>query len=306
MIPFLLRRLVLSAVVVSAISLITFGLSHVAIDPATGIAGDSATPEDIALIRAQYGFDRPLPVQFAAYLAQIARGELGQSYLSGQPVAALIAQRLPVTATLAGLSILFALALSVPLGVLAALRPGSWIDRLALTIAVTGQAIPNFWAGLLLILLFGVTLGWLPISGSGTWAHFVLPTVTLGSFATPALMRLVRAGMIEVLDTDYIRTARAMGLSQRVILFRFALRPAVLPVISLTAVQLGFMLGGSVVVESVFALQGLGYLAWQSMTRADMPVIQAIVLMVSLIYVVLMLLADIVNALLDPRIRAGA
>lgn len=305
MLSFLMRRLVLSVAVVSAISVITFVLSHVAIDPAVGIAGDSATPADIALIRAQYGFDRPLAVQYLAYLGQIAQGDLGRSYLTRQPVAEMILARAPVTATLAGLAILLALALAVPLGVLAALRPGSGVDRLALAIAVTGQAIPNFWAGLLLILLFGVTLGWLPISGSATWAHFVLPTITLGTFATPALMRLVRAGMIEVLEADYIRTARAMGLRERTILFRFALRPAILPVISLTAVQLGFMLGGSVVVESVFALQGLGYLAWQSMTRADMPVIQAIVLMVSLIYVGLMLLADALNAALDPRIRAA-
>jgi len=305
MLSFLMRRLILSVAVVSAISVITFVLSHVAIDPAAGIAGDSATPADIALIRAQYGFDRPLAVQYLAYLGQIAQGDLGRSYLTRQPVADMILARAPVTATLAGLAILLALALAVPLGVLAALRPGSGVDRLALAIAVTGQAIPNFWAGLLLILLFGVTLGWLPISGSATWAHFVLPTITLGTFATPALMRLVRAGMIEVLEADYIRTARAMGLRERTILFRFALRPAILPVISLTAVQLGFMLGGSVVVESVFALQGLGYLAWQSMTRADMPVIQAIVLMVSLIYVGLMLLADALNAALDPRIRAA-
>lgn len=305
MLSFLMRRLILSVAVVSAISVITFVLSHVAIDPAAGIAGDSATPADIALIRAQYGFDRPLAVQYLAYLGQILQGDLGRSYLTRQPVADMILARAPVTATLAGLAILLALALAVPLGVLAALRPGSGVDRLALAIAVTGQAIPNFWAGLLLILLFGVTLGWLPISGSATWAHFVLPTITLGTFATPALMRLVRAGMIEVLEADYIRTARAMGLRERTILFRFALRPAILPVISLTAVQLGFMLGGSVVVESVFALQGLGYLAWQSMTRADMPVIQAIVLMVSLIYVGLMLLADALNAALDPRIRAA-
>lgn len=305
MLSFLMRRLVLSLAVLCAISVITFVLSHVAIDPAVGIAGDSATPADIALIRAQFGFDRPLAVQYLAYLGQIMQGDLGVSYLTRQPVADMILSRAPVTATLAGLAILLALALAVPLGVLAALRPGSGIDRLALTIAVTGQAIPNFWAGLLLILLFGVTLGWLPISGSASWAHFVLPTLTLGTFATPALMRLVRAGMIEVLEADYIRTARAMGLHERTILFRFALRPAILPVISLTAVQLGFMLGGSVVVESVFALQGIGYLAWQSMTRADMPVIQAIVLMVALIYVGLMLLADALNALLDPRIRAA-
>ena len=303
---FIFRRLVLSLFVITAISVITFVLSHVAIDPAAGVAGDSATAADIANIRAQYGFDRPLLVQYGAYLADLLRGDLGHSYLSGAPVAHLIAERAPVTALLAGLSISFALALSVPLGVLAALRPNSTIDRLALSLAVVGQAVPNFWAGLLLILLFGVNLGWLPISGSDSLAHYILPAITLGSFAMPALMRLVRAGMIEVLESDYIRTARAMGLPNRTVLFKYALRNAVLPVISLTAVQLGFMLGGSVVVESVFAIQGIGYLAWQSMSRADMPVIQAIVLLISLIYVVLTFLADGVNALLDPRIRVTA
>ena len=281
MLGFLIRRGLLALFVIIAISLITFVLSHVAVDPALGVAGDSATDEDLAAIRAQYGFDRPLPVQYVAYVGALLQGDLGTSYLTGKPVGAMVAERVPATALLAGLSLLFALALSVPLGTLAALNPNSLIDRLALTLAVVGQAIPNFWAGLLLILLFGVNLGWLPISGSATLAHFILPAITLGSFAMPALMRLVRAGMIEVLETDYIRTARAMGLRERTVLFKYALRNAVLPVISLTAVLFGFMLGGSIVVESVFAIQGVGYLAWQSMTRADMPVIQAIVLLIS-------------------------
>jgi peptide/nickel transport system permease protein len=305
MLRFLIRRLALAVFVVFAISIITFVLSHVAVDPAMGVAGDSATDADLAVIRAQYGFDRPLVVQYGAYLADVVRGDLGRSYLSGQPVTTLLAERIPATALLAGLSILFALGLALPLGVLAALRPNSILDRGALTLAVVGQAVPNFWAGLLLILLFGVTLGWLPISGSSTLAHFVLPAITLGSFAMPALMRLIRAGMIDVLETDYIRTARAMGLSQRTVLFKYALRNAVLPVISLTAVQFGFMLGGSIIVESVFAIQGIGYLAWQSMSRSDMPVIQAIVLFISLVYIVLTLLADLLNAALDPRIRGA-
>ncbi len=303
MIDFLLRRLVLASFVLVAISLITFVLSHVAIDPALGVAGDSATDEDIAAIRAQYGFDRPWPAQYLSYIGNVLSGDFGRSYLSGEPVSALVAERVPATALLACLSILFALALSLPLGVLAALHPNSAIDRLALTLAVIGQAVPNFWAGLLLILLFGVNLGWLPISGSATLAHFVLPAITLGSFAMPALMRLVRAGMIEVLAADYIRTAWAMGLRPRQVLWKYALRNAVLPVVSLTAVQFGFMLGGSIVVESVFAIQGVGYLAWQSMSRADMPVIQAIVLLISLAYIVLTLLADLLNAAFDPRLR---
>ena len=299
----ILRRSAMALFVVFAISVITFLLSHVAVDPAAGVAGDSATDADLAAIRVQYGFDRPLVIQYADYLISILQGDLGRSYLSGEPVSKLIAERIPATALLACLSIAFALALAMPLGVLAALRPNSWLDRLALTLAVVGQAVPNFWAGLLLILLFGVHLGWLPISGSATLAHFVLPAITLGSFAMPALMRLIRAGMIEVLEADYIRTARAMGLSNRKILFRYALRNAVLPVISLTAVQFGFMLGGSIIVESVFAIQGIGYLAWQSMSRADMPVIQAIVLFISMVYIMLTLFADVLNAALDPRIR---
>lgn len=299
----ILRRSAMALFVVFAISVITFLLSHVAVDPAAGVAGDSATDADLAAIRVQYGFDRPLVIQYADYLISILQGDLGRSYLSGEPVSKLISERIPATALLACLSIAFALALAMPLGVLAALRPNSWLDRLALTLAVVGQAVPNFWAGLLLILLFGVQLGWLPISGSATLAHFVLPAITLGSFAMPALMRLIRAGMIEVLEADYIRTARAMGLSNRKILFRYALRNAVLPVISLTAVQFGFMLGGSIIVESVFAIQGIGYLAWQSMSRADMPVIQAIVLFISMVYIMLTLFADVLNAALDPRIR---
>lgn len=299
----ILRRSAMALFVVFAISVITFLLSHVAVDPAAGVAGDSATDADLAAIRVQYGFDRPLVIQYADYLISILQGDLGRSYLSGEPVSKLIAERIPATALLACLSIAFALALAMPLGVLAALRPNSWLDRLALTLAVVGQAVPNFWAGLLLILLFGVHLGWLPISGSATLAHFVLPAITLGSFAMPALMRLIRAGMIEVLEADYIRTARAMGLSNRKILFRYALRNAILPVISLTAVQFGFMLGGSIIVESVFAIQGIGYLAWQSMSRADMPVIQAIVLFISMVYILLTLFADVLNATLDPRIR---
>jgi len=306
MLRFVIRRLALAVFVVFAISIITFTLSHVAVDPAAGVAGDSATDDDLAAVRAQYGFDRPLIVQYAAYIANVAQGDLGRSYLSGQPVTTLLAERIPATALLASLSILFALGLALPLGVLAALRPNSTLDRCALTLAVVGQAIPNFWAGLLLILLFGVKLGWLPISGSSTLAHFVLPAITLGSFAMPALMRLIRAGMIDVLETDYIRTANAMGLARRTVLFKYALRNAILPVISLTAVQFGFMLGGSIIVESVFAIQGIGYLAWQSMSRSDMPVIQAIVLFISLVYIVLTLLADLLNAALDPRIRGAA
>ncbi|RAI04197.1 ABC transporter permease [Acuticoccus sediminis] len=306
MLRFLLRRLIVAVAVALTVSVITFVLSHVAVDPALAVAPDSATDADIAAIRERYGFDRPLPVQYLDYLGDIVTLDLGQSYLTGEPVAAMIAERVPTTALLAFLSILFALALAIPLGVLAAVFPNTVIDRVCLMLAVVGQAIPNFWAGLLLIIVFGVQLKWLPISGSDSLAHFVMPTIALGTFAMPALMRLTRAGMLDVLASDYIRTARAMGLASPAILFRWGLSNALLPVISLTAVQFGFMLGGSIIIESVFAIHGVGYLAWQSFSRSDMPVIQAIVLLVSLAYIVLTLLADLINAWMDPRIRSAA
>jgi len=303
MLTYLVRRATMAVVVMMIVSVICFVLSNVAYDPAVGIAGAQATDEDVALIRETYGFDRPLAVRFGEYLGNVIRGDLGTSYLSKRPVIDMIVERLPVTALLAVLSMTLALLIALPLGSAAALWPNTIIDRFVQLLAVAGQAIPNFWAGLLLIVVFGVQLRWLPISGSDTYAHFVLPAITLGTFAMPPLMRLVRAGMIDVLASDYIRTARAMGIRPLQITFKYALKNAVLPVISLSAVQLGFMLGGSIVVESIFALNGVGYLAWQSMTRSDMPVIQAIVLLISMIYIVLTLLADLLNAYMDPRLR---
>lgn len=305
MLSYIVRRATMAVVVMMIVSVICFVLSNVAYDPAVGIAGAQATDEDVALIRKTYGFDRPLVVRFIEYLGNIAQGDFGTSYLAKRPVVEMIIERLPVTALLAVLSMTLALLIALPLGSAAALWPNTFIDRFVQLLAVAGQAIPNFWAGLLLIVLFGVQLRWLPISGSTTYAHFVMPSITLGTFAMPPLMRLVRAGMIEVLASDYIRTARAMGIRPLQLTFKYALKNAVLPVISLSAVQLGFMLGGSIVVESIFALNGVGYLAWQSMTRSDMPVIQAIVLMISMIYIVLTLLADLLNAYMDPRLRGG-
>lgn len=305
MLTYLLRRATMAIVVMIVVSIICFILSNVASDPAVGIAGPQATDADLELIRKTYGFDRPLPVRYVEYIGNLLQGDFGTSYLARRPALEMIVERLPVTALLAVLSMLLALAIALPLGCAAALRPNTIIDRFAQTLAVAGQAIPNFWAGLLLIIVFGVQLRWLPISGSSTLAHFVLPAITLGTFAMPPLMRLIRAGMMDVLSSDYIRTARAMGIRPLPLTFKYALKNAVLPVISLAAVQLGFMLGGSIVVESIFALNGVGYLAWQSMSRSDMPVIQAIVLLISMVYIVLTLLADLLNGLMDPRLRGS-
>lgn len=215
----------------------------------------------------------------------------------------LIASRLPITLTLGAIALLVALLIAIPLGVLAAVKRDSWIDRLALTLATFGQAMPSFWFALVLIVVFAVTLKWLPVSGNTSWQHFILPAIALGYYATPSLMRLTRAGMLDVLGADYIRTARAKGLSPARVLFKHALRNALIPVVALAAVEFGFMLGGSVVIEAVFSLQGIGQLAWDAIARNDFPVVQAIVLLIALIYIVLTLLADLLNALLDPRIR---
>ena len=305
MAAFLLRRSGVAALVALTVSLVCFLLVNLSTDVATAMAGEGATAEAIDTIRHQYGLDRPLPVQYFEWLGKAAVGDFGDSLYFRTPVSALVAERLPVTLGLGAAAIGFALVLSVPLGVVAALRPNSWLDRLTLTIAVIGQAMPTFWFALLMMFFFGVTLKVLPISGSDTWQHFVLPAIALGYYATPAIMRLTRSGMLEVLGSDYIRTARAKGLRPASVLFKHALRNALAPVVALAAVQLGFMLGGSVVIETVFALHGLGYLAWESIAHNDFPVVQAIVLLISLFYIVLTLLADLANAWLDPRVRIG-
>lgn len=303
MLTYALKRLGLALLVALLVSAAAFLLLRLSGDPALAIAGEGAREEDIAMVRRTYGLDRPLVVQYLEWLARTLAGDLGQSLYFKTDVAALVADKLPTTFQIGGLAILFALALSIPLGVLAAVHAGTWVDRLALTVAVAGQALPNFFFALVLIMVFSIWLRWLPVSGSGSWAQFVMPTIALGYYVTPPLMRLVRAGMIEVLASDYIRTARAKGLSTTSVVFKHGLRNALIPVVALTAVQLGFLLGGSIVIETIFALDGLGYLAYQSITHKDFPVTQAVLLLLSVVYVLLTLAADLFNALLDPRMR---
>jgi len=300
----ILRRLLLSALVALTVSMVVFGVLRLSGDLAITLAGERASEAVIQEIRIQYGLDRSLPIQYAAWLGDLLRGNFGNSYYTNEPVGQLLADKLPITATLGLAAIVLAIAVAVPLGVAAAVWPNTWIDRACQGLALIGQAMPAFWLSLLLMLLFAVQLRWLPVSGTGTWKHFVMPTLALSTYAIPAIMRLTRGGMIEVLQSDYVRMARAKGLPGRTVVFKHALRNALLPVVALTAVQLGFMLGGSVVIESVFALQGVGYLAWESILRNDFIVVQAIVLMLSLFYVLLTFLADLVNAWLDPRLRA--
>ena len=305
MLAYILKRLAVAVLVALTVSMITFSMIYLSGDPAVALAGESATQQDIQRIRVAYGYDRPIPVQYASWLFRALQGDFGQSHYLGEPVSKVIFDRLPTTMLLGCLALAFALGLSIPLGVLAAIRPNSLIDRLALTMAVVGQAMPSFWFGLTLMLWLGVKWRVLPITGSAHWANFVMPAIALGYYITPAVMRLTRAGMLEVLSADYIRTARAKGLRPMTVLFKHALRNAIIPVVSLSAVQFGFMLGGSIVIETIFAINGIGFLAWESIQRADLPMMQAIVLVLSVFYIALTLVGDMLNAWLDPRIRVG-
>ncbi len=305
MLAFALRRLGVALLVALTVSLITFSMIYVSGDPAIAIAGEGARAQDIEAIRKFYGFDRPISVQYYDWLLGALQGDFGRSYHMRQPVSEIIFSRLPTTMALGAAAIAFALILAIPLGVLAAVRPNSIFDRFALTLAVVGQAMPSFWFALTLVLWLGVYWRLLPITGSDSWQNFVMPAIALGYYVTPAVMRLTRAGVLEVLSADYIRTARAKGLRPPTVLFKHALRNAIIPVVSLAAVQFGFMLGGSIVIETIFQINGLGYLAWESIQRKDLPTMQAIVLVLSVIYVLLTLLADLLNAFLDPRLRVA-
>jgi len=303
MLSYIVKRLIVGVMVMFAVSAITFTLTNAAIDPARAIAGEGAASSDVEQIRKSYGFDRPLHIQYGSWLISTLKGDFGNSYRQKRPVLDIIIERLPVTLKLGGLAFLFAILLSIPLAIIAAMYPNSWIDRFALVLALFGQAMPTFWFALLGIVIFSVNLRWLPASGSASFINFILPAIALGYYAAPTIMRLTRAGMIEVLNSDYVRTARAKGLKESRVVLKHALRNAILPVVSVSAVQLGFMLGGSVVIETIFAMQGVGYLAWEAISLSDLPVAQAIVLMIAAIYIILTIFSDIINAWLDPRIR---
>ena len=305
MLAFTLRRLVVALSVAFTVSVIAFALLHLSGDLAAAIAGPEASPAQVEQVRREFGLDQPLPLQYLVWLWNALHLDFGNSFFFRESVVALISERMPVTMRLGAIALSLAIIIAVPLGVLAAVFKGTLIDRLALTFCVLGQAVPTFCLGLGLIIVFSVNLRWLPVSGTATWQAYVLPSIALGWYAIPAVMRLSRNGMLEVLSQDYIRTARAKGLAPGKVILKHALRNAIIPVVALAAVQFGFMLGGSIVVEAVFSMQGIGHLAWEAIARNDFPVVQAVVLILAGIYITLTFLADVVNALLDPRMRVA-
>jgi peptide/nickel transport system permease protein len=303
MLTYAAKRVLTALAVLVTVSILAFALTEASVDQAAALAGADATASDIARIRRDYGLDRPMPERYLAWAGRALRGDLGQSLHYKQPVMTLIAERMPVTAMLALSSIAFALLIALPLGIGGALAPGRLVDRLGVGVAVFGQAVPSFWTSLMLIVIFGVDLGWLPISGSDQAENFVMPTIALGLFTMPVLLRLTRAGMLDVLGSEYVRAARARGLRPARVVLKHALRNAAMPLVAVAAVQFGYLLGGSIVTEQIFAMHGVGYLAWQAILIGDTAIVQAIVLLMTFVYAVLTLGSDLLNAWFDPRIR---
>jgi peptide/nickel transport system permease protein len=303
---FLLSRLLSAVVVVLGVACLVFLLIHVIPgDPVEVILGESARPADREALRQSLGLDRPLLMQLGQFLQGIAKFNLGTSLYSQRPVVELLGERLPATMELALASILVALIIAFPLGIVAAVRRGTVWDRLATTLALIGASVPNFWLGPLLILVFSIGLGWFPVSGRTGWDSVVLPALTLGGAMAAILSRMVRAALLEVLGEDYIRTAKAKGLSPRQVVWRHALRNALLPIITVLALQLGTLLGGAVITEVVFSWPGIGQLVVESIQRRDYPVVQGCVLLISLIYVAVNMVTDFIYGWADPRVRLG-
>jgi peptide/nickel transport system permease protein len=312
MLPQILRRLLATIPVMGVVAVAVFALLHLTPgDPAVIIAGDYATTDDIARIRAKLGLDRPFLTQVGIWLGQIVRGDLGTSIFSGLPVSRLIGQRAEVTILLTLYATVLSVCLGVPLGVVAAWRQGSLLDRAIMIVAVSGFSMPVFWLGFLLVYLFAITLAWLPVQGyaplgsglGATLRHLTLPAVTLSLVYMALIARMTRASMLGVLGEDYVRTAFAKGLAPRAVLVRHALKNASLPIVTIIGLGFALLIGGAVVTESVFALPGLGRLTVDAIIRRDYPVIQGVILVVSAVYVLINLVVDVLYVVLDPRIR---
>lgn len=308
----ILRRVLASIPVLFGVGLFVFGLLYVIPgDPAALLAGDTATPEDIARIRSALGLDRSFGVRFVEWLGQVAQGDLGKSIFTGVPVTDLIVQRIGPTLSLMALTLVFAVVVAVPLGVLAAWKHGTVIDRLTMVAAVFGFSVPVFVVGYLLAFVFAVNLGWLPVQGyrplsEGLWPwlrHLILPAFALGGIYIALIARITRTAMLEVLSQDYVRTAKAKGLSQKAVLFRHALKNAAVPVVTVIGIGVALLIGGAVATETVFSIPGLGRLTVDSILRRDYPVIQGVILFFSAVYLLVNLVVDLSYLALDPRIR---
>lgn len=307
MLRYVAKRCLLLVPVVLGVTILVFLLMHLAPgDAATAMLGEmgqGASAEDVARLRASLGLDQPLYVQYGRYLGGLIRGDLGVSLRSGRPVVEELRERFPYTLQLAATALCLAALIAIPVGIWAAVRRGTIVDFLVMAGALLGVSVPAFWLGLLLMLLFSLSLGWLPASGSGTPFHLILPAITVAWPSLAFLARMTRSAMLEVLGADYVRTARAKGLSERLVIFRHAFRNALIPVVTTLGLQFGALLGGAVLTETIFAWPGLGRLTVQAIQARDLPVVQGAVLFVAVTYTVVNLLVDVLYVFLNPRIR---
>jgi peptide/nickel transport system permease protein len=312
MLAFIIRRAIATIPVMAFVALFVFSLLYIAPgDPAAVIAGDQASPADVERIRASLGLDRPYLIRFGEWFFRVLQGDLGTSIFTSLPVTQLIAQRIEPTVSLMLLTLIFAVVVAVPMGVIAAWKAGSWIDRCVVGFAVFGFSVPVFVVGYMLAYVFALKLDWVPVQGytpisQGIWPWFknlILPSITLGFVYIALIARITRATMLEVLQQDYVRTASAKGVEQRNVLFVHALKNAAVPVITIIGIGVALLIGGAVVTESVFAIPGLGRLTLDAILRRDYPVIQGVVLIFSFVYVLVNLLVDLIYTLVDPRIR---
>jgi peptide/nickel transport system permease protein len=300
---YLLRRLWQAVLVLFGVSVVVFLILHLTGDPAALLLPPDATAEDVTRFRKAMGFDDPVAVQYVRFLKGALRGDFGESLRHGEPAMHLVLERLPATYELAGAGLLLALCLAIPAGIISAVKRNTPIDYISTVVALMGQAMPTFWLGIMLILVFSVRLSWLPSSGRGDFQHLILPAVTLGLFTTARITRLTRSGMLEVLGQDYIRTARAKGVSEQPVVWKHALKNAAIPIVTIVGIELGTLLGGSVITEIIFAWPGVGRLSVQAIFNRDYPVVQAAVFILASTFVFLNFLVDIAYTWLDPRIR---
>jgi peptide/nickel transport system permease protein len=304
---FVLRRLAEMGVALLLMSALIFLLSRLTGDPLALLLSDYSTEEDRSRLTSELGLDRPLLEQFAIFVGNALVGDLGNSVIGDKRAAlTLVAERLPASLQLAGVALFLALVLGLPLGVAAAVRRGSWVDSAARVLALLGQSIPVFWLGLVFIYVFSVQLRWLPSSGYGSAAHFVLPAAAMSLFTVSAITRLVRTSMIDALQAEYIKLARIKGASERVVVWKHALRNSLIPVLTFMGAFFGTMITGAVVIETVFAWPGIGRLAYDAILNRDFPVIQAVVLTATVIFILANLAVDLAYALFDPRIRLAS
>lgn len=302
MILYLVRRVLQSVFVLLGVSILVFVLIRLTGDPVFLLLSPDASREQVAALRSDLGLDEPIPAQYVTFLLNAIRGDFGTSFRTGQPAMTMVVERMPATLQLAGVAVLITVAIALPVGIISAKYRHTWVDDLGRGIALFGQAVPSFWLGIMLILIFSVRLGWLPPFGSGSLQHLILPGLTLGAYSAAIVSRLLRSTLLEVLNADYIRTARAKGLSDQIVLFRHALRNASLPVVTMFGLQVGVLIGGSVITEYVFAYPGMGRLVLQAIGNRDFAVVQAFVLIITVIILVSNIMVDILYAVLDPRI----